>query len=205
MPGRPAVPRPRPRCRDTTIFAGFNAAWTAIALFITGPEYQLSAPAIGLIALVAAGSMFCTPIAGRTVDRRGPDVVNTVCILGAGLSAIILLAGIARGAGGLMALVAGMLAIDVAMQSGQVANQARIFALNPRMRSRLNTAYMTCAFLGGSIGSWLGVRAYAAFGWGGVCALVAVLAAVAFARHLLQLTGRHQPAANEQTLRGEQG
>jgi predicted MFS family arabinose efflux permease len=76
------------------------------------------------------------------------------------------------------------------MQSGMVANQARIFTLHPDARSRLNTAYMTCAYLGGSAGSSLGVRAYSQTGWWGVCALVALLAALALARHLVALYGR---------------
>ena len=63
------------------------------------------------------------------------------------------------GALGLAALVLGTLLLDVAMQSGMVANQVRIYALRPEARSRLNTAYMTCAYLGGSMGSWLGARA----------------------------------------------
>ncbi|MFI9249365.1 hypothetical protein [Streptomyces sp. NPDC053069] len=45
---------------------------------------------------------------------------------------------------------------------------------------------MTCAFLGGSAGSWLGVRAYSAFGWNGVCGLVALLAGLALLRHVLR-------------------
>jgi hypothetical protein len=92
-------------------------------------------------------------------------------------------------------LAAGMLLLDVAVQSGQVANQARIFALRPEMRSRLNTAYMTCAFLGGSAGSWLGIRAYSRFGWLGDCALVAIVAGIALARHLLWLGQRSRAAA----------
>ena len=180
---------------QAAVFAGFNAAWTSIALLVTGPRYGLGAPAVGLIALVAAGSMSCTPIAGRAIDRHGSDVVSTVCILGVAASAAILLAGGDGGAAGMVALVAGMLVLDVAMQSGQVANQARIFALSPPMRSRLNTAYMTCAFLGGSIGSWLGVRAYIDFGWGCVCGLVALLAAITLARHLVHLAKRQLPAA----------
>jgi predicted MFS family arabinose efflux permease len=179
---------------QATVFAGFCAAWTSIALLVTGPRYGYGAPVVGLIALVAAVSMFCTPVAGRVTDRTGPDVVNTICILGAAASAAILLFGGHGGPGGLVALIAGMLVLDVAMQSGQVANQARIFALNPQMRSRLNTAYMTCAFLGGSIGSWLGVRAYVDFGWGGVCELIAMLAAIALARHLLHLARRPRSA-----------
>ena len=50
--------------------------------------------------------------------------------------------------------------------------------------ARLNTAYMTCAYLGGSAGSWLGARAYGQAGWWGVCVLVALLATLALARHL---------------------
>ncbi|MFI8338682.1 hypothetical protein ACIF8W_01135 [Streptomyces sp. NPDC085639] len=49
---------------------------------------------------------------------------------------------------------------------------------------------MTCVDLGGSGGSWLGVRIYGRAGWPGVCALVAGLAAVALARHLVALSGR---------------
>ncbi|MFD1048392.1 alpha/beta hydrolase, partial [Kibdelosporangium lantanae] len=51
-----------------------------------------------------------------------------------------------------------MLVLDTAVQSGQVANQARIFALRPDARSRINTAYMTCSFIGGTVGSWLGAH-----------------------------------------------
>jgi predicted MFS family arabinose efflux permease len=168
-------------------FAGFNAAWTSIALLVTGPRYGFGTSAVGLIALVSAASMFCTPIAGRVIDRRGPDAVNTVCMVGVALSAAVLALGALGGAAGIAALAIGMLILDVAVQSGQVANQARVFAIHPGMRSRLNTAYMTCVFLGGSAGSWLGVRAYLSFGWPGVCVLVAILAVVAVARHLAHL------------------
>ncbi|HTP17591.1 MAG TPA: MFS transporter [Streptosporangiaceae bacterium] len=178
---------------QATVFAGFSAAWTSIALLVTGPKYGLGASAVGLIALVGAGSMFCTPIAGRRIDRHGSDQVNLICMLGTIAAAAVLAAGAIGGAAGLIALGAGMLLLDVAMQCGQVASQARIFALRPEARSRLNTAYMTCAFLGGAAGSWLGVRAYAHLGWPGVCALVAVLAAVALSRHLLHLLRRPTP------------
>ncbi|MER5347318.1 hypothetical protein ABT030_44975 [Streptomyces mirabilis] len=41
---------------------------------------------------------------------------------------------------------------------------------------------MTCTFLGGSAGSWLGTRAYVQLGWGAVCGLIA-LAAYLVGRH----------------------
>jgi predicted MFS family arabinose efflux permease len=167
------------------VFAAFSAAWTPLALHVTGPEYRLGTPAVGVLALVGAGSMFVTPRAGRATDRLGPDAVNLRCLVGVVAAAAVLVTGSVGGVFGLVGLAVGMLALDVAMQSGQVANQARIFALRPSERARLNTAYMTCAFLGGSAGSWLGVRAYSAYGWNGVCGAVAILGAAALLRCLL--------------------
>ncbi|MEU0192165.1 MFS transporter [Streptomyces afghaniensis] len=166
------------------VFAGFSAVWTGVALLLTGPVYGgLGAGAVGLLALVNAVTMVCTPVAGRQVDRRGPDAVNRVCFLVVGASAAVLALGGLGGVAGVTALLVGTLLLDVGMQSGMVANTVRIQALGAEVRSRLTTAYMTCAYLGGAVGSWLSVRAYGRFGWLGVCALVAALTAVALARH----------------------
>ncbi|MEU6259344.1 MFS transporter [Streptomyces sp. NPDC047043] len=169
---------------QAAVFAGFSAVWTGVALLLTGPVYGLSARSAGLLALVNAATMLCTPVAGRIVDRRGPDAVNLVCFAVVGVSAPVLAFGGLGGAGGMAALVVGTLLLDVGMQSGMVANQVRIYGLGAGVRSRLTTAYMTCAYLGGTAGSWLGARAYARFGWSGVCTVVAALTAVALARHL---------------------
>jgi predicted MFS family arabinose efflux permease len=169
---------------QVTLFGGFSAAWTALALLITGPHYGMGTQAVGLLALIGAGSMFGAPAAGRWVDRFGADRVNLWCILAALASAAVLIAGALGGVVGLAALAVGLLLLDVAVQCGQVANQARIFALRPEARSRLNTGYMTCAFLGGSAGSWLGTRAYVRLGWGAVCTLIALAAVLALAAYL---------------------
>ncbi|MFI0463708.1 MFS transporter [Saccharopolyspora sp. 5N102] len=180
-----AEPELRRSCfYQATIFAGFTAVWTGVALLLTGPVYGLGTSAVGALALVGAATMICTPLAGRQADRRGPDPVNLVCILGVIAAAAVLAVGSLGGALGLAALVVGTLLLDVAMQSGMVANQVRIFALRPEVRGRLNAAYMTCAFLGGSFGSWLGVRTYSRFGWPGVSVLLALLAGLALTRHL---------------------
>lgn len=190
---------------QAAMFGGFSAAWTAVALLISGPRYGLGAQAVGLVALVGAASMVCTPVAGRRVDRAGPDAVTPVCALAALAAAAVLAFGSAGGAAGMAALVAGMLLLDAAVQSGQVANQARIFALRPQARARLNTAYMTCSFLGGSAGSWLGVRAYERFGWAGVCGLVAALAAAVLARHVLRRPARSPAPASPSAAGGAAG
>ncbi|MDT7782330.1 MAG: hypothetical protein QOF58_749, partial [Pseudonocardiales bacterium] len=136
--------------------------------------------------LVNAVTMVATPIAGRIVDRRGSDLVNLVCVLAVIASAVVL----AFGATELVALVLGTLLLDVAMQCGMVANSIRMYALSDTHRGRLNTAYMTCGYLGGAAGSWLGVRAYVEFGWRGVCGLVALMALAALTRHAVAIRRR---------------
>ncbi|HEY8479000.1 MAG TPA: MFS transporter [Spirillospora sp.] len=172
---------------QATIFGGFQAVWTAVALLLTGPVYGLGAQAVGLLALVGAVTMVVTPYAGRQVDRRGPEPVTLVAALATVVATGVLAAGGAGGVAGLVTLTAGVLLLDVAMQSGMVANQSRIFALRPEARGQINTAYMTCSFLGGSSGSFLGAAAYARFGWTAVCLLVVLLAGAALVRHLVHL------------------
>ncbi|MEU8824601.1 MFS transporter [Streptomyces sp. NPDC048636] len=170
---------------QATAFAGFSAVWTCLAFLLTGPGYRLGAQSVGLLALVGGVTMLCTPFAGRLVDRRGPDPVNLICLLGVLVSAAVLAVGARGGMVGLVAVTVGTLLLDIAMQSGMVANQARVYAVRPDARSRLNTAYMTCAYLGGSAGSWIGAQVWGRAGWWGVCALTASLAALALVRHLL--------------------
>jgi predicted MFS family arabinose efflux permease len=180
-----AEPALRRSCvNQALLFGAFSAAWTTVALTLTGPGYRLGTGAVGLVALVGAGSVFATPAAGRRIDRSGPGPVNLACFLGAIAAAAVLCLALVRGPAGLVGLTAGMLLLDIAVQCGQAANQARIFALPGDLRARRNTAYMTCAFLGGTAGSWLGARGYGVLGWAGVPLLVATAAAIALAAHL---------------------
>lgn len=182
-------------------FGGFSAAWTCLALLISSPRYGLGAETVGLIGLAGALSVFATPVAGRLIDRRGQDPVSLFSILGVIAAAAVLAFGLLGGVTGLVVLIAGLVLLDVAVQCGQVANQSRIFTLRPEARSRMNTAYMTCTFVGGTLGSWLGVQAYDRFGWGAVAAFVAFVALVALIRHLVHMRvsgrpGRTAPASS---------
>jgi predicted MFS family arabinose efflux permease len=136
---------------------------------------------VGLLALVGVVTMAATPLAGRTIDRRGPDHVNAMALVGSIVAAPVLAVGGAGGAAGLAALVGGTLLLDVAMQCGMVANVARFYAVRPEARNRMNSGYMTCAYLGGSAGSLAGTMVYASLGWPAVAALVALAPAPALA------------------------
>ena len=186
-----AEPALRLSClNQATLFGGFCAVWTCVPLLLTGPAYRLGAGAAGALALVGAVTAGATPLAGRLADRRGPDAVNLACAGAALGAAALLAAGGLGGPAGLAALVGGVLVLDVAMQSGMTANKARVYALAAGARGRLNTAFMACAYAGGTAGSWLGPQAQARTGWAGVCGLAAALAVAALAGQLRAARGR---------------
>lgn len=183
----------RSACYQAAVFGGFCAAWACLPLLLTSAQYGLGTQAVGAFGLVAAASMVCSPLAGRLVDRYGPDRVTTVCLIAVAAAAAILSGAAPGGHAGLAALAVGMLVLDTAMQSGMVANQVRVFAAPAAAHGRLNTAYMTCAYLGGSVGSWTGALTYARFGWPGVCGYLACLAAAAMSLHIRALTVSRTP------------
>ncbi|MFC4812022.1 MFS transporter [Paenibacillus sp. GCM10023250] len=146
-------------------FAAFSVFWTALAFYIEGPPYGYSSRIAGLFGLVGAAGALGAPIVGRMADR-----FRTERIIGV-LLALNVLSFLLFGAWGgwLWALITGVLLMDLGVQGTQVANMARIYALEPAARSRINTVQMVTTFLGGAIGSSLGSFAWNHAGWRGVC------------------------------------
>ena len=157
------------------IFAAFIGFWSTLALAFDAAPYHFGATAVGLMALVGVAGALAASLAGRFADRRGPGVIVSI---GAGLVvAAFAILGLFQGS--LAAMIVAVLILDLAVQSSQVANQARIHALDPTARSRLNTIFMATMILGGACGSGLAGLAYSAWGWSGTCLFGAASAATA--------------------------
>jgi predicted MFS family arabinose efflux permease len=113
-------------------------------------------------------------VAGRLADRgHGRLVVTLGLVVLAGSWALLGLGG-----SSLVALIVGIVVLDLAQQSLQISHQSVIYALAPQARSRVTTAYMTSAFLGGTFASAATSVVYPAGGWPGVCILGAAIAVV---------------------------
>ena len=83
----------------------------------------------------------------------------------------------------LAGLIVGVVLMDLAVQTVQVSNQARIYALRPDARSRINMVYMTLYFVGASVGSFVGTACWHQFGWAGVCLFSGIMTVAAMAVH----------------------
>ena len=56
-------------------------------------------------------------------------------------------------------------AIDIGLQTSQIANRTAIYAVASKARNRVNTAYMVAVFCGQLMGTAVGNRLYAEAGW----------------------------------------
>ena len=154
-----------------TFFCAFSAFWTTLVFFLQTPPYHYGSGVAGLFGLVGAAGALCAPFVGRIADRYGARRTVFVSLLLVLVSfAVFYLAG--RHMGG---LIAGVVLLDVGVQSGHTSNQTRIYGLLPEARSRLNMVYMICYFIAGAIGSWGGAVLWQQFGWAGVCGLGALM------------------------------
>jgi len=66
-------------------------------------------------------------------------------------------------------LILGILVLDIGTQGIQITNQAINYRIRPEARSRVNSAYMVCYFVGGAAGSLSAGLVLSADGWYGIC------------------------------------
>ncbi len=166
------------------LFASFSLFWTILALRLQAPPFERGADVAGLFGVVGLVGIVAAPLSGRFADRRGPGPMVTI---GAGLCALSwLVFGLTSSLAG---IAVGVVVLDLSVQLALVANQQRVFALQPEARSRLNTVLVGTMFLGGALGSGAGAAAWYHGGWRAVVALGLAFGAGAL---LLQLGGRRQ-------------
>ncbi|PLV47996.1 MFS transporter, partial [Erwinia sp. B116] len=152
-------------------FANFSVLWTSMAFLLSSPEWGYSEGQIGLLGLVGAAGALAARQAGSLADKGKARLTTSVGL-------IILLASwglTALGAHSLLALILGIILLDLAVQGVHITNQSVIYRHMPEARNRLTAGYMTCYFIGGAAGSLLSASAYQTAGWYGVCAIGAAL------------------------------
>ncbi|TCL66521.1 putative MFS family arabinose efflux permease [Hydrogenispora ethanolica] len=161
------------------VFGAFSAFWTTLVFLLGSSHYHLGADAAGLFGLVGVTGASAAPIVGRIADRRSPKFTVGISIM---IIAAAYLCFLMFGFK-LWGLIIGVILLDLGVQSCQVSNQSRVYALDEAARNRLNTVYMVSYFIGGALGSLLGSYNYAHFGWPGVCALGLLTQAIALIVH----------------------
>lgn len=185
--------RTQPLLRESSfigalVFASFSTFWTTLVFLLGSPHYHLGAGVAGSFGILGASGALVAPIAGRIADRLGSRYVVGIGISTLALSYVLLwIFGYH-----IFGLVLGVILLDGGAQMTQIANQTRIFGIDPGARSRLNTVYMVIYFAGAAIGSALSTIAWVHYEWRGVCVLALVFISCAALVHLLS---PHAPVA----------
>ncbi|WP_411144404.1 MFS transporter [Streptomyces sp. x-80] len=165
----------------------FTILWTASSFLLAGPRYGYGPAAIGLFGLAGVVGATAAVAAGRWADRgRGRQVVTGGLLVLTGSWGVLALAD-AGGAGGVIALVVGIMALNLAQQALLISHQSALYRRVPHARSRATTALMVASFAGSTVASALASALYSLVGWVGVCALGAVIALIGVGIWTLEL------------------
>ncbi|MBF8179903.1 MFS transporter [Salmonella enterica] len=146
-------------------FANFSILWTSMAFLLAAPPFGYSEGMIGLFGLAgAAGALGARP-AGGFADKGKSHLTTTFGLL------LLLLSWLAIWLGhtSVLALIIGILVLDLTVQGVHITNQTVIYRLHPGARNRLTAGYMTSYFIGGAAGSLISASAWQHAGWAGVC------------------------------------
>ena len=178
------------------IFAMFSVLWTSLAFLLSSEPWSYSDATIGLFGLGALSARH----AGVLTDR-GHGARLTVL----GVVALLVSWGL-LGLGGysLIALIAGIVLLDLALQAVHITNMNMIFNLDEAARNRLNSGYMFLYFVGGALGSLGSAAAYQHCGWLGVCLLGGGLGvlAVGYGVWITRFSPRSQTPPGSETYAG---
>lgn len=155
-----------PLLRETALigalqFGLFCSFWTTLTFHLSGSPFFFHSDRIGLFGLVAIAGASLAPIFGKLADKGNANrsLLLAISIIIFSLVLMKLLPYSVE------ALIAAVLLLDVGAQAMQVTNVAMIYTLDESSHSRINTIYMTSFFIGGAIGTSVGLFCWQHGGW----------------------------------------
>jgi predicted MFS family arabinose efflux permease len=166
------------------IFASFSVLWTSMVLPLSAAPQSLSQTQVGAFGLAGVAGALAASRAGKWADRGHGQRTTGVAL------SLLLLSWVPTAflQESLLALVAGVVLLDLAVQAVHVTSQTMILAARPDAQSRVVAGYMVFYSIGSALGAITATSIYAAAGWAPVCMLGALFSGLAL---LLWALTRH--------------
>ncbi|MFQ1006759.1 MFS transporter [Gilliamella apicola] len=142
-------------------FALFSLLWTPLAFLLSNDPYHYSDFIIGLFGIAGAAGALGSPIVGKLSDKGKGWLATTI---GLGLLLLSWLP-LSLAQYSIIALILGVVILDFSVQVTHVSNMSAIYQIRPEARSRVNTGYMVCYFIGGMLGSVGSTYLFSHYGW----------------------------------------
>lgn len=141
----------------------FTSYWTTLTFLLSEPPYGYNPVTIGLFALIGIGAMVFGPFYSKAIIDRFVPLFSVILGLCYCLTGVII--GTYTGKFTVAGPIIQAFAIDLGIQTSQIANRSAIYAIAPKGRNRVNTAYMVSVFCGQLVGTAAGNSLYARGGW----------------------------------------
>jgi predicted MFS family arabinose efflux permease len=158
-----------------TFAVGFGVLFTQVATFtyvvfhLAGPRFGLGTSGLSAVFGVYLVGAAVTPVAGRWIGRLGPRRVAAGALAAGLLGTALLLVP------WLPAVIAGLaLSCSASFVTQSAATSQLPGAAGPARRALASGVYISSYYLGGAVGGVLPAAAWAAAGWAGCVALVAL-------------------------------
>ncbi|KAF2111858.1 major facilitator superfamily domain-containing protein, partial [Lophiotrema nucula] len=141
----------------------FTSFWTTLTFLLAGSPYHYSPLAIGLFGLIGIAGMLFGPLYARLVTDR--FVPHLSVLLGLSCCVLGICLGTYIGTFNISGPILQAALLDFGMQTAQIANRSSIYAIEPKRRNGVNTAFMVATFCGQLVGTAAGNHIYARGGW----------------------------------------
>lgn len=153
-------------------FGLFCSFWTTFTFHLSGDPFNFESSTIGLFGIIAIAGALLAPVIGKKADQGG---VTRVRFLASGfiILSILIMFFFQES---VIAMMSGVLLLDIGAQGLQVTNVAMMYTLDETVHSRINTIYMTSFFTGGALGTLIGILCWQLGGWNWVMAQMLLFA-----------------------------
>lgn len=138
------------------MYGAFFSFWTTLTFHLSSAPFHYKSDTIGLFGVLAIGGALVTPVFGKLADKGNPakNQLFSVSII------IISILLVQLFPSSIIAFIFTTLLMDIGVQATQISNIAQVYSLDETANSRINTMYMTLMFMGGAIGTWVGVKCW---------------------------------------------
>jgi len=167
--------------RGAMAFGSMCALFTTLVFHMEKPPFNAGASVVGSFGLAGAVGALAAAKVGKLQKYLDINRIIVYALL------IVLISwGFTYFAGETYwGLIVGVILVDLGVQSSHIMNQTNYFLIKTNAVNRLNTVYMVCYFIGGSLGTWLASVAWHYAQWDGVCFVGASFGLLALIAHVL--------------------
>ncbi|WP_172282782.1 MFS transporter [Chryseobacterium sp. LAM-KRS1] len=167
--------------RGAMAFGSMCALFTTLVFHMEKPPFNAGSSVVGSFGLAGAvGALAAAKVGAFQKFMNINRIIFYSLLIVLGSWAFTYFAGYTY-----WGLIVGVILVDLGVQSSHIMNQTSYFLIRTNAVNRLNTVYMVCYFIGGSLGTWLASVAWHYAQWEGVCFVGASFGLLALIAHLI--------------------